>query len=637
MIVRRWLVLFGLALICTLPAQKGASQPRTSPEETMNRGEFNSQLQLAQAYEQMGNLTDATRIFQQLYKVDPNSYEVLDGLVRCFVGGKHYEEAERSLKQLLERGPNLQLTLLLARIEAKLNKHKDALAAFSQAEGMLGSNASCEEILPVAFGMIEVSYNDDALELLNRFRSHSEGDICASQIAGLYLRLGKYDRAAKEYLTLLANGENNVQIVEQRLSQFMTDSLARTLITDSVRAAVDRSKPTPSALQLLGWLYGEEHNYNEALNVMLRMDSATAEIRGTNRGYDLYLFAERVRNEGALDVAVRAYDEAIKRLHASGGREQMFFISQAELGSLHTKKKYVLSKPEHTKADVEEVVSQYERFAAAAPSGDIACDAFLSAGSLSLNQLHDVPRATKDYEAAAIKSGGGSDRSRDALFGLVEAALSEGDMAKANSRIDAAEQLLNARRRPSDQEGRMHVAYSRALVQYYIEQFDSALALLTIVTANPSSDFANDAIMLSSIIQENNTPEFLTALQLYSKAALAEQTHDMTTAMSAYQMIVETYPTTPIADDADVRFAEMQLKLDKPTEAVRTLETMQEKMPNSPLLDQAFFRMAEIVEKNLRDKPRAQHLYEDFLGRFPRSSFVSEARNRARRLRGDVF
>jgi outer membrane protein assembly factor BamD (BamD/ComL family) len=67
------------------------------------------------------------------------------------------------------------------------------------------------------------------------------------------------------------------------------------------------------------------------------------------------------------------------------------------------------------------------------------------------------------------------------------------------------------------------------------------------------------------------------------------------------------------------------------------LEEMQEKYTDSPILDQAAMREAEITEHELHSKDKALKLYEDFLARYPKSPLCTEVRQRARRLRGDVF
>ena len=146
---------------------------------------------------------------------------------------------------------------------------------------------------------------------------------------------------------------------------------------------------------------------------------------------------------------------------------------------------------------------------------------------------------------------------------------------------------------------------------------------------------ANDAIGLHSLISENtgNDP----ALKLFARAELTSLGNDLNAALSAYRSIPETYPTATIVDESVLRAVELTVLLRKPNDAITLIENMLEKMPTSPLLDKASYREAEITETILKEKAKAQRMYEDFLARFPKSSLSSEARKRARTLRGDSF
>jgi tetratricopeptide (TPR) repeat protein len=53
--------------------------------------------------------------------------------------------------------------------------------------------------------------------------------------------------------------------------------------------------------------------------------------------------------------------------------------------------------------------------------------------------------------------------------------------------------------------------------------------------------------------------------------------------------------------------------------------------------DDALFALAEIEEKDLKNKPRAMELYEQVLKDFPGSIYGAESRKRFRTLRGDAL
>src|SRR6476469_5248866 len=100
-----------------------------------------------------------------------------------------------------------------------------------------------------------------------------ESEICSSQIAGLYLRLGEYERASGEFIQLLKAGEGNVGMVQQRLAQYMTDSLSRTTILRALEGEITTTEQTPATYRLLTWIYTEQKDYAKALETTLKLDN----------------------------------------------------------------------------------------------------------------------------------------------------------------------------------------------------------------------------------------------------------------------------------------------------------------------------------------------------------------------------
>ncbi len=638
--LHRYTIAFLGILLCAIASGRAIAQepdePRNAPR--MSPAEYTQKLQLAEAYEEKRDAQSAARIYGELYTLNPSDETVFEGYTRTLFILKQYDDAERIVNERLKHDASLDVLLLSARLEARMNKRPQALDAFQKAERAVNAK-DCASLFPIVYAMMDVSYNQDALQLLDEMRkmSSDDEDVCSSQIAGLYLRLGDFDRAAKEFIAILKSGEGNVGMVEQRLAQYITDSLSRTTILSSVEREVNAVPPTRANLRLLAWLYGEKKDYRKALETIIKLDNVAADESGAknNEGPELLQFADRARSEGALDVAARAYTEAITRLKSSDYRGQVYYIAQAELGALKTWEKYYLTAG--LKDSLPALISKYEAFAQNAPANEFVLDALVHAANLSFNELFDLPRATKDFETALARASGLSDVSSQAMFGLVDIAYASRDFNQAQARIAQIEKMLSRYRSVNEREIRNHITFERALGQYYQMNFDSAQVLLQTVAADSASDYANDAIQLSGIIQESNNPRGLPSLKLFAHGALAETAHKFEEAERDYRTIVDSETNAPLADDAVLRQAAMLVKLGKPEDAVRALDAMQEKMLTSPLLDVAGIREAEIVERNIHDKARAQKMYEDFLARYPNSNFVDEARDRARKLRGDAF
>ncbi len=646
-----------VAALLTLPLAaiaQNPGNPEGEPREAprLSPAEFNQKLQIAEVYEENHDPANAARVYGELYTLSPRDETVFDGYLRSLVALKRFDDAEKIVNVRLQTDSSVDILLLSARIEAWMGKRTESLAKFQQAEGLINAK-DCTALFPIVYAMMDVSYNQDALELLDAMRKNAPssaatngyGDICSSQIAGVYLRLGEFDRASKEFITILKEGEGNVGMVEQRLAEYLTDSLSRATVLGALEGeilsadATASGGPTRANLRLLSWLYGEKKDYAKALQTMIQLDDLTSGTPGYEGG-ELLAFAERARSEGALDVAATAYAEASRRLKASRGQD--FYVQQAELGSLKTWEAYYHSKPNDDrpfwKDSIAALISRYESFAASGVMNELSLDALLHAGNLAYTDLFDLTRAAKDLESAVAHTHNGlSDLVRQAAFRLVDIAYASEDFPLANARLQHIEEMLGTYHPQNEREIRNHIMYDRALGQYYQGNFDTSTVLLETVAADASSDYANDAIALVGIIEQGNTPGGLPSLRYFAKGALAEQAHKYAEAEAAFRAIIDTEINAPLADNAALRSAAVLVKLGRAEEAIRELDSMQTKLLSSPLLDVAAFREAEIVERDMHDKPRAERLYEDFLARYPNSNFVNDARDRARKLRGDSF
>lgn len=635
------LLAFGLAVLpgAVLPAY--SQVPGHGDETRWTKNEYEAQLRLAQVYEENRDWMNAHRLYERLFKERPEVTEAFEGYARSLEAQKKFAEAETVISGYL---PRLQkqmqgdYTIILARLQAKQGKRQDAINSFERAEEMYGDVSDCSALLPVAYGMVDVGYKPEALRVISRILElDKEGSFCAGQGATLYLRLAEYGKAAVQYVRLVERGESNLGFVQQRLAQFTQDSVSRSEMLAAFKSEIGEKSTSLPAMQLLAWMYGEAKDYSGAFSIIQKIDDLNGE-RKQNRGYELLMFAERARAEGALSTAVAAYDEALKRLKSGEtAKHNQQFIQQAELGSIKTKEAFVFSTSTLDTTQLRSVISLYERYAASGAPREYALEANNRAGRLALEHLFDLDIAKRNFEGALTGGRITSERAREAMFGLVDVAIASVDLSTARQRLDAIYETLDKRTRSTDKLMRDRVTYMRALIDYYATEFDTAISSLQAVMEDPASDYANDAIYLSNLIVESSTPAAKGALMTFAKGQLAEASHNYDQALQHYESIVLTGSGTPLGDDAIIRSAEVMVRQRRFAEAVDKLGYIQEKMLTSPIADQAQFRLIEIVEMELKDKPRAQRLYEDFLVRYPKSLYTSEARERARKLRGDVF
>ena len=81
--------------------------------------------------------------------------------------------------------------------------------------------------------------------------------------------------------------------------------------------------------------------------------------------------------------------------------------------------------------------------------------------------------------------------------------------------------------------------------------------------------------------------------------------------------------------------ANILIKLGKPEDAIQDLEEIIAQHGDDLFGDDANYLAATLYEETLNEKEKAQQYYMNHLLKYPGSIYVTDARKRARKLRGD--
>jgi len=175
-----------------------------------------------------------------------------------------------------------------------------------------------------------------------------------------------------------------------------------------------------------------------------------------------------------------------------------------------------------------------------------------------------------------------------------------------------------------------------AELEYFRGQFPAAIQHLDSLSLNLKADFANDALGLRSFLQENAATS-QQALAEFARADFLARQRKNGEAIALFQEIVRKYPQAYLVDDALMKTASLQASSGLYREAVASYEMLLDKFKESSVsLDRARFRMGEVYETGLKDPTSAIACYEKLLADYPQSVLTEQARNRIRRLRGDL-
>ena len=184
------------------------------------------------------------------------------------------------------------------------------------------------------------------------------------------------------------------------------------------------------------------------------------------------------------------------------------------------------------------------------------------------------------------------------------------------------------------EHSRTDAQFRLAEIQFFKNNFDSALALLAPLTENLKADESNDALILQYFVIENRV-QFPEALKQYSHAELLARQYKLSEAIQELSSIIDIYPTAPLADDVLLKKAEYSIQLKRYAEALALYQKLLVDYKESIEKDKTQFKIGELYQLYLMDKQKAIDAYEVILEKYPFSLFIEQARKRIRQIRGD--
>ena len=174
-----------------------------------------------------------------------------------------------------------------------------------------------------------------------------------------------------------------------------------------------------------------------------------------------------------------------------------------------------------------------------------------------------------------------------------------------------------------------------AEIAFFNGHIDDAVKLLATISTNVQNDFANDALELQVVLQENTGGPPQAIIQ-YGRAEFLARQHRNSEAVQLLTDLVHTYPGSPLVDDALLRAGGLLTQAGFYHEAIALYDSLLTQFhEQSKMLDRALFRMGEIYQFGLAQPATAISTYERLLSEQAQSVLAGEARKRIRALRGE--
>jgi len=572
----------------------------------------------ADTYLQGGQFEDAIRILESLYAESPDNSSFYRKLKDAYESVKRYDDALRLVDDRLSRRRTPHLLSEKARLLYEKGDEAAADSTWTTAINLAPERTATYRV--VYQTLVDIRRFKRAIEVLQRARERlDDPSLFRLELAYLYGLDGQHRKAMREYVTLLENSPRQFAIVRGRLQSFVEQGEGIQASIDVLTTAVEQNPLSTVFRDLLAWLYVSTDRYEAAYDVYRALDRLQQK-----NGKKLYEFARKATDADRFAIATTAFETILKKYpdatiapdvrKALGDTYRRWAESEADASPTSDSSHYAAAR------------SAYETFLKKYPSHEAAPTVRSQLGTLQLDVYRDLDAAQSTLETV-VSSASTTDAAHEARYDLGRIALLRGDLERARLLFSR----LAERLRSGDLADRSR--FELALLQFYQGRFDAARTQAKATSANTSSDVANDAIELRTLIQQNTGPDSLnTPLRIYARARLALRRHNYEDAGARLDSLLQQHGDHALADDAHFRRAAAFLAQGDTSRALQQYETLPKQHPRSPYADRSLFRLGELYEAR-GQTDRAITLYDRLLTQYPNSLIAADARTRLRTLR----
>ena len=531
---------------------------------------------------------------------------------------KRYKDAEKLVKKAIKQHPE-EGTYGVA-LGALYAAAGDSAAAKKQYQRVI-TQLTPTQVEPVAtdFGRRELPAWVERAYLRGRELAKNNTEY-APQLILLYTQSQQQTPLLAETLNLLERDPQQLPFVRNMLQNALREDKDFDALEKILVAKVQAQPEQTSYAELLLWLQVQRHDFAGAL-VQARALDRRANAQGS-RVLSLAGIAER-NHDYATAIAACAY---VVREYRTGP-----YYALARRLLLQAREAQVRDTYPVDPAQVQALAADYQRLLTELGSNPEAAPVMRQLANLYAFQLGDNAKAMSLLQQVVAMPRAEADVVAEAKTTLGDLFLLKGEPWEATLLYSQVEKAHPDA--PLGYEAKLR----NARLSYFAGDFKLAQSHLDILKEATTREIANDAMQLSLLIQESTASDTL-GLALKDYAAVQELVfqNKIPQAEAGLDALLRKYPGHALQDDALLLKAQLQRRTGDYAAAVATLSQITSNPKYDVLSDDALFLTAEIQEENLKDKPRAQALYQEVLTKYPGSIFVAEARKRFRRLRGDA-
>ena len=591
----------------------GLSQPLIAQQQ----GDF----QLAEQYYKQGEFDKAAEYYLKVYKQN-RSKAYFDRYIKALVSGNDFKTAKKALNKEIKRNPSEpSYAVTLGDIYWRNEEKEKANHTWDQVISGLKKNQN--RIIQVAYQFTKINQPNYALSAYKLGKETIPGFYSYyPQMADLYGVIGDYDNMIELYLELIQVNPGYLQTVQNLLSRnfdFTEDNPHTQLLKRKLLQKANQYPENQMYAEMLIWLNLQQSNFNGAFIQVKSLDK-----RFKENGSRLINFARLSLKNKEYEVAKEAYKVVINK----GDAQPYYETARIEILSTQ---KIILDQDLTTKRkDYDELLVNYENLIEQYGIMNFTVASTREMAQIYAQKLQSVQESVTLLETV-LETPGIQKRE----IALTKIAL--GDYLLMQDKVwESVLYYMQAEKAFKYDELGDEAKLKAAKVYYYTGDFNWAASKLNILKGSTSKLISNDALYLSNLITDNITVDTnLHPMKMYAEADLlfVQQRYDESFLL--LDTLQRYYPGHSLADEVLMQKYKIRFAQQKYTEAAAELASLHAAYSYDILGDDALFLLGELYQSHLNNPEKAMEFYLEIMTNHPDSVFVTEARKRFRKLRGD--
>jgi tetratricopeptide (TPR) repeat protein len=569
--------------------------------------------QLANNYFDRGEFEKALVSYEELLKGQQGNTNYFQRVVECYQQLQQYDKAEKAIQARLDKyRQNTLLVELGYNYQLQKNQEK-ANKYFDQAIDKIKKNA------PEAYG-IAYTFERKALfdYALLAYKTALETDPKLSfnfQMAMIYGQKGEPDLMIETYLQEAYQNPQNLPIIQNQLSRFMTEDADANFNDSLKKALLLRAQKTQDVFwnDFLSWFFVQQKEYGKAF---------------------IQQKAIYKRNPDSFSNIVNLAQMAISDNDQDSASEILTFVLENtnDLELLMQAHSYLLEMKldRATAKDYPEITATLDR---------LIKEFGVSPYTLALLELEaeftafhlNNPEKAKMILKNAMEMPVNRYQMADLKMQMADILLFEEKFNQALIYYSQVSEDMSGD--VTGQEAQLKTAKT----SYYKGDFEWASHQLKVLKSASTQLIANDALDLFLLISDNTVEDSTqVALKKLARADFLLYQNKKTEALAQFQLILKEHKGETIEPVTLLRLGKTYEKMGDYTQALDYYANLLSNHKDCIYRDEALYYSAEIYNVNLSDVEKAKPLYEEIIFKHEDSIYFVDSRNKYRKLRGDT-